>query len=60
MDNITINPILRKANIISNLVYGFNGAVSDVLINGKFVLRDYDFTTIDKTSIFTNVREIYS
>ncbi len=36
-DNIFLNP---DYSIISNLVYSFNGAVSDVIIDGKFVVKN--------------------
>jgi len=36
-DNIFLNP---RYNIISNLIYSFNGVVSDVLIGGEFVVRN--------------------
>lgn len=46
-------------NIISGLVYSANGSeVSDVMINGKFVMKDREFTTIDKEKVYAEMRRI--
>ncbi len=43
-DNIFMNP---NYNIISNLVYSFNGTVSDVMIDGSFVVRNKEIVNFD-------------
>ncbi|NIM47089.1 MAG: amidohydrolase family protein [Candidatus Aenigmarchaeota archaeon] len=57
-DEITINPILGKNGLLSNLIYSFDGRVSDVMVNGKFLLKDYEFLTLDKNAIIEKIREL--
>lgn len=59
-NNTSLNPVLRGSNILQNIVYSFNGSVSDVMIGGKFVLKDQKFTTLDKDQIFEKARELCS
>ena len=43
----------------SQLVYAATGAdVRDVIINGRIVYRDKQFTTLDSHEIFANIRRI--
>ena len=40
-------------NIIYSLVYSANGSeVSDSMINGEFVMRDYKLLTIDQNNVY--------
>lgn len=46
-------------NVISALSYSANGSeVKDVMINGKFVMKNREFTTIDKEKVFAEMRRI--
>ncbi|MHA1865997.1 MAG: amidohydrolase [Candidatus Heimdallarchaeaceae archaeon] len=57
-NEITMNPIHGKTGLISNLVFSFDGRVCDVMVDGKFLLRDYEFLTLDKDEIVNKVREL--
>ena len=54
--DITINPLDGK-RAISNLVYSFDGHVSDVIVNGKLLMKDYNFLTLDKDDILENIEK---
>ncbi len=46
-------------NIYSLLVYSLNGTeISDVMINGKFVMKDRRLLTIDEKDVFKQAKEI--
>ena len=46
-------------NMISALAYSANGSeVKDVMINGKFVMKNREFTTIDKDKVYAEMRRI--
>lgn len=55
--DITINPINKK-RIISNLVYSFDGRVSDVIVNGNTLIENYNFSTLDKDKILDNIEKL--
>jgi len=57
-NDITINPILSKSGLLSNLIYSFDGRVSDVIVNGKFLLKDYKFTTLNKEKIIEKIGDL--
>lgn len=57
-NEITINPIHGKKGLISNLIYSFDGRVSDVIVDGKFLLRNYKFLTLDKRRIIDKVKTL--
>lgn len=57
-NDISINPILSKSGLLSNLIYSFDGRVSDVIVNGEFLLKDYEFTTLNKEEIIEKVRNL--
>jgi 5-methylthioadenosine/S-adenosylhomocysteine deaminase len=43
---------IRKADLISNLVYNANGSdVTDVFVDGRHVVKDREVTTIDRRAI---------
>ena len=46
-------------NVISALCYSANGSeVKDVMIDGKFVMKDREFTTIDREKVYAEMRRI--
>ncbi|NOZ82180.1 MAG: amidohydrolase, partial [Candidatus Micrarchaeota archaeon] len=45
LKEITMRPF---HDLVSNLVYSFNGRVSDVIINGKIIMKDCRITTVDE------------
>jgi 5-methylthioadenosine/S-adenosylhomocysteine deaminase len=51
-NNIFLNP---NYNVISNLVYSFNGGVSDVIIDGEFVVRDRGILNFDLPGLIKKV-----
>ena len=53
-NNIFLNP---NYNIISNLVYSFNGNVSDVIIDGKFVVREKKILNFKLDEIIEKVND---
>ncbi len=58
-NNIFLNP---NHNIISNLVYSFNGTVSDVMINGNFSVRNKEIVNFDLGELIEkveNFRELF-
>ena len=57
-NEITMNPIHGKKGLISNLIYSFDGRVSDVMVNGQFLLKDYKFLTLNKSEIVNKVRDL--
>lgn len=48
LDNITTRPF---HNVVSNLVYSFNGSISDVIINGDIIMQDRKIKTINEDVI---------
>ncbi|MBS3056052.1 MAG: amidohydrolase [Candidatus Aenigmarchaeota archaeon] len=58
INSLSINPFLSSSNILQNLIYGFNGSVSDVIIGGKFIMEERNFTTIDRYKIFNKLRKL--
>ncbi len=57
-NDVTMNPMSSRKNIITNLIYSFNGNVSDVMVNGRFLLKDFSYTTINKNDIINKVNKI--
>ncbi|RLJ00697.1 MAG: N-ethylammeline chlorohydrolase [Candidatus Aenigmatarchaeota archaeon] len=53
-DNIFLNP---NHNIISNLVYSFNGAVSDVIVEGEFAVRNKEIVNFDLEELIEKVEK---
>ena len=51
-NNIFLNP---NYNIISNLVYSFNGTISDVIIDGKFIVRNREILNFDLEELIGKV-----
>ena len=48
-----------KENILSHLVYAFNGFVDDVIIDGKIVMRDGKILTVDEEKVYEKAEEMY-
>jgi 5-methylthioadenosine/S-adenosylhomocysteine deaminase len=48
-----------KENILSHLVYAFNGSVDDVIIDGKIVMKDKKILTVDEEKVYEKVEEMY-
>lgn len=46
-------------NPVSSIVYSANGSdVKDVIVNGKILMKDRDFLTLDREEIIERVRVI--
>lgn len=50
-----MNPVHRKEGLISNLVYSFSGGVSDVIVEGRVVVRDGELLTVDDQEVIEEV-----
>ena len=48
-----------KENILSHLVYAFNGFVDDVIIDGNIVMRDGKILTVDEEKVYEKAEEMY-
>ena len=48
-----------KENILSHLVYAFNGFVDDVIIDGNMVMRDGKILTVDEEKVYEKAEEMY-
>jgi len=48
-----------KENIMSHLVYAFNGFVDDVIIDGNIVMRDGEILTVDEEKVYEKAEEMY-
>ncbi|AIJ04983.1 N-ethylammeline chlorohydrolase [Methanocaldococcus bathoardescens] len=48
-----------KENIMSHLVYAFNGFVDDVIIDGNIVMRDGKILTVDEEKVYEKAEEMY-
>ncbi|MFQ5693441.1 MAG: amidohydrolase family protein [Nitrospinota bacterium] len=52
-----VNPI-RPENLLTNIVYNANGGdVTDVLIDGSWVVRDRKFVTVDERDVLTQCQK---
>lgn len=57
--DLTSPSLFPNNNIISSLCYSANGTeVSSVMINGKFVMKDREFTTIDVKRVYYEIEHI--
>ncbi|ADC69431.1 amidohydrolase [Methanocaldococcus sp. FS406-22] len=48
-----------KENILSHLVYAFNGFVDDVIIDGKIVMSNGKILTVDEEKVYEKAEEMY-
>ncbi len=48
-----------KENIMSHLVYAFNGFVDDVIIDGKIVMREGKILAVDEEKVYEKAEEMY-
>ena len=48
-----------KENILSHLVYAFNGFVDDVIIDGNIVMRDGKILTVDEEKVYEKAEGMY-
>ncbi|CAB3287077.1 5'-deoxyadenosine deaminase [Methanocaldococcus lauensis] len=48
-----------KENIMSHLVYAFNGFVDDVIIDGIIVMREGKILTVDEEKVYEKAEEMY-
>ncbi len=57
--DLTSPSLFPNNNIISSLCYSANGTeVSSVMINGKFVMKDRELTTIDVNRVYYEIEHI--
>ena len=48
-----------KENILSHLVYAFNGFVDDVIIDGNIVMSNGKILTVDEEKVYEKAEEMY-
>lgn len=57
LEEPALNPFHGKQGLISNLVYAFDGSVSDVIVDGELVLRDGEALKVNERKILKEVEE---
>ena len=57
LDEVSMTPRYGKKGVISNLVFSFNGKISDSIVNGEFALRDGEVPNIDVEKVRKEVQE---
>ncbi|MBC5792575.1 MAG: amidohydrolase [Nanohaloarchaea archaeon] len=57
VDKISMNPRFGKDGLISNLVYSFNGNVSEVLVDGDLVVEEGKSVEIHENNLVEEVRD---
>jgi 5-methylthioadenosine/S-adenosylhomocysteine deaminase len=58
LDDIGLSPQYGTDGLVSNLVYAFNGRVTDVFVQGDPLLRDGALQTIDGTAVSSQVQQV--
>lgn len=56
LDKPSMTPIHGKRGVISNLVYSFNGQVSETIVDGEIVAIDGNMVRFDGEKVFEKVR----
>lgn len=57
LDKTEMNPVHGKNGLISNLIYSFDGNVSDVIVDGKLLLRNGELISFDEKKVMEEVRK---
>ncbi len=57
IEDVSMNPIYGDRGLISNLVYSFNGDVSEVLVDGQLVVENGRCTEVNHEKIVEAVNE---
>lgn len=57
LEDPALNPFHGKKGVISNLVYSFDGSVSDVIVDGRLVLRGGETVNVDERRILEEVEK---
>ncbi|MFQ3275287.1 MAG: 5-methylthioadenosine/S-adenosylhomocysteine deaminase [Candidatus Nanohaloarchaea archaeon] len=55
LDRPEMNPVHGKEGLVSNLIYSFSGDVSDVIIDGRIVVREGELRMFDDQKIIDEV-----
>jgi 5-methylthioadenosine/S-adenosylhomocysteine deaminase len=55
LDRPEMNPVHGKKGLISNLVYSFNGNVSEVVVDGEIVVRDGELKTFNDQRVMDEI-----
>jgi 5-methylthioadenosine/S-adenosylhomocysteine deaminase len=56
LNQASMRPFYRARGVVSNLIYSFDGEVSDVFVNGKKVVEDGELQTVDRMEVFKAVQ----
>ncbi len=57
LNDPSMNPVYGKQGVISNLVYSFHGNVSEVIVDGRMVLKDGEIVGIDEKRVMEEARK---
>lgn len=57
LEEPALNPFHGKQGLISNLVYAFDGSVSDVIVDGELVVSESEIVKVDERRILKEVEE---
>lgn len=60
LQNPDMQPIHGKRGLISNLVYSFNGDVTDVIVEGQVVVKDGDMKKVNEEKVFEEAGKLAS
>lgn len=55
LEDPALNPFHGKKGLISNLVYAFDGSVSDVIVDGEIAVKDGETVKVDERRILKEV-----
>lgn len=56
LNQASMRPFYRARGVISNLIYSFDGDVSEVFVNGEKVVEEGDLQTVDRNEVFKAVQ----
>jgi len=56
LNQASMRPFYRARGIISNLIYSFDGDVSEVFVNGDLLVEDGKLQTVDREEVFKAVQ----
>lgn len=56
LNQASMRPFYRARGVVSNLIYSFDGDVSEVFVNGELIVEGGDLQTIDRNEVFKAVQ----
>jgi len=56
LNQASMRPFYRARGVVSNLIYSFDGDVSEVFVNGEKVVEGGELQTVDRTEVFKAVQ----